>query len=49
MSHHEPDVAWLLAEVERCKKALREIRDHDAYSWNNDRQFIHSRINEVLK
>ncbi|MED4399827.1 hypothetical protein [Metabacillus fastidiosus] len=35
-------------EIRQYKRALEHIRDYDAYSWSNDRQFIDSRIKEAL-
>lgn len=40
-------VGELLNENKQLRKALTEIRDYEAYSWNNDRAFIDSRIKGV--
>ncbi|MBU7316077.1 hypothetical protein [Paenibacillus oleatilyticus] len=39
----------LIEEITQLRGLLKEIKDYNAYSWNNDRQFIESRINEALK
>jgi len=37
-------VELLEQEKIRLRRLSREIRDYESYSWNNDRQFINSRI-----
>lgn len=36
------------AVINGLRMTLKEIRDYEAYSWNNDRQFIDSRIKKAL-
>jgi hypothetical protein len=43
----EPSDDRLRAASKEILALIKEIRNYEAYSWNNDRQFIESRLNKI--